>query len=76
VWAKTGNMNYASGLSGYIFKEGKRYIFSLLMNDENKRKITDEAPMKKSRENVGAIHWRKIAMNAQDAILQNWIIEL
>ena len=37
IWAKTGNMYYASGLAGYLFNNNQKYAFAILANDQEKR---------------------------------------
>lgn len=74
VWAKTGSMNYASALAGYLFNNGQEMTFTIIMNDLSKRKIVDQAPSKRSRENLEAGAWRRDAQEQQDLLIQNWIL--
>lgn len=80
VWAKTGTINYSSGLAGYFFTEnGKKLLFAIFVTDFAKRSESDSmlgvgsAP---DLENAKvADGWITKARDIQDELLAKWIRE-
>ncbi len=74
VWAKTGTVNYASGLAGYLHSEGgKRLAFALFVNDKAARKAYDEDPERRgARMRAEAAGWRGRAKALEDVLVESW----
>jgi D-alanyl-D-alanine carboxypeptidase/D-alanyl-D-alanine-endopeptidase (penicillin-binding protein 4) len=70
VWAKTGTMNYASCLAGYLLHEGQIKEFALMVNDIPKRTELDseEDPEKKKALLDQTSAWIRRAREFQDAV--------
>ncbi|MFC1670575.1 D-alanyl-D-alanine carboxypeptidase/D-alanyl-D-alanine-endopeptidase [Spirochaetota bacterium] len=76
VWAKTGSINYAVSLAGYLFtKSNKKMLFVIIINDMDKRKYFDKHPnIRFNKRTRRAIHWwTKKNKDAIDDILSEWI---
>lgn len=70
VHAKTGRLNFASGLAGYIQMPGGPLIFSIFAADIERRGRISSA----ERENPpGAIEWAQRARRLQQDLIQRWI---
>jgi len=80
IWAKTGNMNFVSGLAGFLFKDNSRYAFVILANDQTHRdkldylsKIGSSKPydllLKEAR------LWKESVYKMQQEIIEKWLIE-
>jgi D-alanyl-D-alanine carboxypeptidase/D-alanyl-D-alanine-endopeptidase (penicillin-binding protein 4) len=77
VYGKTGSIFYASGLAGLFYaKSGKRYIFSIYINDDAGRSEYD-AKISKTVEdlNRGGV-WTKKASSAIDEFILKMIEQL
>ncbi len=74
VWAKTGNLDYVSAISGYLIsKSNKHYAFSILTQDDKKRKILDiENNLKTERLKKLAYKWKSESFDLQNAIIRHW----
>ncbi|MBN20283.1 MAG: D-alanyl-D-alanine carboxypeptidase/D-alanyl-D-alanine-endopeptidase [Bdellovibrionaceae bacterium] len=81
VWAKTGSLDYVSGISGYLTDQRNHTIaFAILMNDFDKRKFLNEPPLddllrkkwikKAHRLRVRARSWKRRAVRYQDQLLK------
>jgi serine-type D-Ala-D-Ala carboxypeptidase/endopeptidase (penicillin-binding protein 4) len=75
VWAKTGSMDYASNLAGYLISNSKkRFAFSLYFTDLDKRMKLDEKVDSSSHElRRKAPLWMSKSKKAQDEILALWV---
>ncbi len=75
VWAKTGMINYAIALSGYLFsRNGKRMAFVIFINDKPMREEYEKNPDRrgdKSKKEVNG--WYYTHLNAMDSIVTEWI---
>jgi len=78
VWAKTGSLDYASGLAGYIItNKGQRLAFGIFITDFKKRNLMDGKNQKlTNRLRSKAINWLQKAQNTQDKLIRLWINEL
>lgn len=75
VWAKTGTMNYASGLAGYLLAPGGgRYAFAVFVTDAAARAAYDAAPDKRApslrRDTAG---WIDRAKAFEAAMVRGWM---
>lgn len=74
VWAKTGSMDYASALSGYLFSDrGERFIFTVFVGDTALRAARDQVGYASSEGELKAEKWLSKARGLQDALLVRWI---
>jgi serine-type D-Ala-D-Ala carboxypeptidase/endopeptidase (penicillin-binding protein 4) len=77
VWAKTGAINYAASLTGYMFvKSGRKFVFSLLITDFSERKKYDSLTIKdKDDKEVSrkAYTWSENNKNMIDRVVAEWI---
>ncbi len=78
VWAKTGTLDFVSGLAGYFWgKSGKFYAFSLFLNDRSKRKIMDQRDHPRYSSTLRkAMKWRHRAKALENAVMENLINRL
>jgi D-alanyl-D-alanine carboxypeptidase/D-alanyl-D-alanine-endopeptidase (penicillin-binding protein 4) len=78
VWAKTGSLDYASGIAGYLISnKNKLYAFSLFINDNELRaKIFDEDDKISYKFRSMAKAWKKKANRLENTILRTWINKL
>jgi serine-type D-Ala-D-Ala carboxypeptidase/endopeptidase (penicillin-binding protein 4) len=75
VWAKTGTMNYATALAGYLFAQnGKRYIFTIYVTDFEKRQMVDSEEDNDSKIKAleEADDWTTRARQIQNELLRKW----
>jgi D-alanyl-D-alanine carboxypeptidase/D-alanyl-D-alanine-endopeptidase (penicillin-binding protein 4) len=81
IWAKTGNMHYVSGMSGFLFSGNKEYLFVIIANNKKKRlgidKIQTARPgSRKLRKLIGEANvWRKQAQMEQEQFLKILLTE-
>ena len=77
VWAKTGAVNYAASLAGYMFSmSGKKFIFAIMLTDFSERKLYDSlsAADKEERDiSQKAYAWSEKNKNLIDKIVSEWI---
>ncbi|HLE10673.1 MAG: hypothetical protein A2504_12630 [Bdellovibrionales bacterium RIFOXYD12_FULL_39_22] len=67
VWAKTGSMDYASSIIGYLnTKSNQRLIFAILISDIERRMHKDYSAKKMPPS------WRSEAQTIQDNLLREW----
>ncbi|MCL1864853.1 MAG: D-alanyl-D-alanine carboxypeptidase/D-alanyl-D-alanine-endopeptidase [Spirochaetes bacterium] len=77
VYGKTGSIFYASALAGLFYaKSGKRYIYSVYVDDKSKRKEYDLKADKSDTDQGKANLWSKEAAAAIDEFLFKIIEEL
>ncbi len=74
VWAKTGTMNYASGMAGILFAHsGRRLAFALFVTDFERRGRYDadrEAPGAED----AAEAWRVRAKALEESLVTRWVL--
>ncbi len=74
VWAKTGTIDYASAIAGYLLPEdGRMQVFAILLDDPTARAIYDRRPEKTTGELAVAESWNARARAFQDALLDRWL---
>ena len=77
IYGKTGNIFYASALAGLFYgKSGKRYIYSIYVDDKAKRKEYDLNKDKTNIDQNNGNLWSKQAAAAIDEFLYKMIEEL
>jgi D-alanyl-D-alanine carboxypeptidase/D-alanyl-D-alanine-endopeptidase (penicillin-binding protein 4) len=77
IYGKTGNIFYASALAGLFYgKSGKRYIYSIYVDDKSKRKEYDLNRGKSSIDQTNGTLWSRQAAAAIDEFLCQMIEEL
>lgn len=66
VRAKTGTLDFARGLGGYLTTaSGRRLVFAYFANDLSRRRPGEDRP-------EGAIPWRNRAVALERALLRSW----
>jgi len=75
ILAKTGTMDYSSGIAGYVFtKKGRQLVFALNITDYDKRKKYDAlSAAGKRKQSVQAHDWRGRAKRFEENLITNWI---
>ncbi len=75
VWAKTGMINYALALSGYLFtSKGKKMAFVIFITDEKLREAYEKDPDRRGDRSKKQVNgWYYTHLNAMDSIVQEWI---
>lgn len=74
AWAKTGTVNYGTGLAGYLFpRSGRPLLFVAFVSDLKKRAEEDAAPGMHPRE---ADDWVDRGRRALDALVTEWVATL
>ncbi len=75
VWAKSGTMNYASGLVGYLLTaKGRRLAFALYAGDGPRRRAYDADPARQSSTSQRrARAWTRAAEANHEALVTSWL---
>ncbi len=77
VYAKTGNIFYASGLAGLFYgRSGKKYIFTIYINDNSRRSELDKKPERTADDLNNGGNWTKKATAQTDKFILKMIEEL
>ena len=78
VWAKTGSINYALALAGYLYTKSHRDMaFVIYISDIAARGIYDSDPERRSRESMAKVHaWQNTGKKVMDSIVSGWIEDL
>jgi len=78
VWAKTGTINYALALAGYLYTaSGRQMAFAVFASDEEARSRYDADPDRRGKESAGRVNaWQTAARNIMDDIVAGWIRDL
>lgn len=77
VYAKTGSIYYASALAGeFIGLSGKKYLFSIFINNKDKRKLYISSGKHSIEEAKKAEKWSTDAANAIELFITKQIKEL
>lgn len=78
VWAKTGTINFGSGLAGYLFTDrGRRLAFAIFNMEPDRRALLDSTSGKGkgSLEGEGA-GWVSRAKRVEEALIRRWAANL
>ena len=71
--AKTGTLNFASALAGYIdTPNGQKLTFAIFTADMGKRAKIKKADRERP---AGSITWRKRSKQMQQRLLRRWALE-
>jgi len=74
VWAKTGTIDYAISLAGFILSaSGKKFIFAVFVSDTDKRKRIDEIDVPSKEDSKNAAKWIEKNKKSIDNIISEWI---
>ncbi len=74
IWAKTGTIDYASAVAGYLLPaNGRMQAFAVMLDDPVARAIYDRRPEKSVAELADADRWNERARAFQDALLSRWL---
>jgi len=78
VWAKTGSINYALGLAGYLYtKSKKKMAFAVFINDRAEREMYDADPDRRAGNSTQkASYWMTRGKLVMDSLVEGWIKEL
>ena len=78
VWAKTGSINYALGLAGYLYtKSKKKMAFAVFINDRAEREMYDADPDRRAGKSTQkASSWLTHGKHVMDSLVAGWIKEL
>jgi D-alanyl-D-alanine carboxypeptidase/D-alanyl-D-alanine-endopeptidase (penicillin-binding protein 4) len=73
VWANTGSIDFATALAGYVSpNSGGLWLFAILTDDSEKRKISDSMPEASEAIRKEARQWKKMKLQ-HDILLRQWI---
>ena len=73
VWAKTGSLDFASALAGYLLSEGGLRIFVIMLAEENQRAAYDAAEVPTPAMRRAADAWEGEAKALQDLLITRWL---
>ncbi len=74
VWAKTGSIDFATALAGYLLpKTGGLWLFAIISDDPERRAIYDAMPEPDAEILRESRRWEREIKAQHDAILRQWI---
>ena len=75
IWAKTGTINYAISLAGYLnTASNRRLLFVFFINDIEQREAYENNPDRRSKDSIRkAYRWINAQKSAMDTILEYWV---
>ena len=73
VWAKTGSLDFASTLAGYLLTDGGLRIFVVMLADERARMRYDALSEPTPAMRQAAAAWEKKAKTLQDELMLGWL---
>ncbi len=78
VWAKTGTINYALALAGYLYTRSHRNMaFVIFISDITARQLYDSDPERRNRDSTGRVNgWLTGSRKTMDSIVNGWIQDL
>ncbi len=78
VWAKTGTINYALALAGYLYTRSRRNMaFVIYIGDIEARRLYDADPERRNKESMARVFaWQNGSKKVMDSIVTGWIDEL
>jgi D-alanyl-D-alanine carboxypeptidase/D-alanyl-D-alanine-endopeptidase (penicillin-binding protein 4) len=76
IWAKTGTMNYARALAGYLFtKRDRPMVFALFISDPAARRAYDGDDRRHMPASLATAEtWLDRAKALEQALLERWIL--
>jgi len=75
VWAKTGSLDFASALAGYLLTGQGLLIFVIMVADETERAAYDAMPIPTPAIRARADRWEIEARALQDSLVEGWLAE-
>jgi D-alanyl-D-alanine carboxypeptidase/D-alanyl-D-alanine-endopeptidase (penicillin-binding protein 4) len=78
LWAKTGTINYAMALAGYLYTKSHRSMaFVIFIHDIAQRRLYDADPDRRSKASAKKVQaWLNNSKIVMDGIVSGWIKEL
>jgi D-alanyl-D-alanine carboxypeptidase/D-alanyl-D-alanine-endopeptidase (penicillin-binding protein 4) len=78
IWAKTGTINYAMALAGYLYTKSHRNMaFAVFIHDIAERRMYDADPDRRNKGSMKKVHaWLNNSKSVMDSIVTGWIKEL
>jgi D-alanyl-D-alanine carboxypeptidase/D-alanyl-D-alanine-endopeptidase (penicillin-binding protein 4) len=78
IYAKTGTINYAVSLSGYLYaKSGKKFLFAFFTSDKKLRDEFENNPKRRDKDSIKhAKKWHKEQIKTMDDIIIDWVNKL
>jgi len=78
VWAKTGTINYALALAGYLYTRSHRNMaFVIYISDIDARRLYDADPDRRNKDSMARVFaWQNSSKKVMDSIVTGWIEEL
>jgi len=74
VWAKTGSIDFASALAGYVLPDsGGLWLFVIVSDDPERRAVYDAMPEPSAEIRKEYEHWGREIKAQHDNILRQWI---
>ncbi|MEZ5824391.1 MAG: D-alanyl-D-alanine carboxypeptidase [Geminicoccaceae bacterium] len=75
VWAKTGSLDFASALAGYLLADGGLRIFVIMTAEEARRRAYDAMDVPTVAIRKEADDWEVRARQYQDELVRSWIAD-
>ena len=76
VWAKSGSLDYASALAGYLMPQsGGLWIFVIMINDIDQRAVYDSSDRLTESILRAANSWTNQAKKAEMALVRRWLVQ-
>lgn len=77
VWAKTGSINYALALAGYLYtRSGRPMAFAIFISDQQERARYDADPDRRCKASAKMVTaWMNNGKKVMDGIVSSWIRE-
>lgn len=74
VWAKTGSIDFAAALAGYLLPEtGGLWLFAIVSDDPERRAIYDAMPEPSADIRKESRRWEREIKARQDVMLRQWM---
>lgn len=74
IWAKTGSIDFAAALAGYVLPAGGGlWLFAIITDDPDRRKVYDEMPEPTEAIREEAKRWDRNIKAQHDNLLRQWI---
>jgi D-alanyl-D-alanine carboxypeptidase/D-alanyl-D-alanine-endopeptidase (penicillin-binding protein 4) len=74
IWAKTGSIDFATALSGYLLPEsGGLWLFAIISDDPERRAVYDAMPEPSAEIRKESKGWERDIKRQHDVLLRRWI---